>query len=332
MLNGVNLATLSNGAAANINNLTASPLGPFHPDLILNPAGTGPVADSFRADAYTKTLHYAGKLQDGVNTLTIEVEERSTGIYDSGILVKAGTMKAVASTGGLLVGVGGGGGSGLAKIVEGDDCFKIPVTVDTGLRGNLIAPLTITITPSADIDLGNGPGVAKVTVKPGDPLTFELCVTAPNDRKGEGDEIGSVNFGVASSDPAYNGLPIAPLVLEIVDALPSVTLVADQSLEGSTGRSPSATASPSRASTSRATRPRSAMATAGSGSSARASAGRANPSSATRSTSAAARASGWSSPSTTPPRTSRSRSASSMPRRTRRANAPPSLPTTPMAR
>ena len=74
-----------------------------------------------------------------------------------------------------------------------------------------------------------------VTVNPGDPLTFELCVTAPNDRKGEGDEIGSINFGVESSDPAYDGLPIAPLVLEIVDALPRVTLVADQSLEGSTG-------------------------------------------------------------------------------------------------
>ena len=58
LLNGVNLATLSNGAAANINNLHAAPLGPFHPDLILNPVGTGPLADSFRADAYTKTLHY----------------------------------------------------------------------------------------------------------------------------------------------------------------------------------------------------------------------------------------------------------------------------------
>ena len=96
------------------------------------------------------------------------------------------------------------------------------MTIDPGLRGNLIAPLTITITPSADIDLGNGPGVAKVvTVNPGDPLTFELCVTAPNDGKGEGDEIGTINFGVASNDPAYDGLPIAPLVLEIIDALPS---------------------------------------------------------------------------------------------------------------
>ena len=239
MLNGVNLATLSDGAAANINNLASAPLGPFHPDLILNPAGTGPVADAFRADAYTKTLHFAGRLQDGVNTLTIEVEDVHDGIYDSGILVKAGTMKGDASTGGFKIGGAGGSGGGggnVAKIVEGNDCFKIPVTIDTGLRGNLIAPLTITITPSGDIDLGNGSGVAKVvTVNPGDPLTFELCVTAPNDGKGEGDEIGSVNFGVKSSDPAYDGLPIAPLLLEITDALPSVTLVADQSLEGSTG-------------------------------------------------------------------------------------------------
>lgn len=235
MLNGVNLATLSNGAAANINNLASAPLGPFHPDLILNPAGTGPVADWFRADAYTKTLHYSGKLKDGVNTLTIEVEDVHDGIYDSGLLVKAGTMKAVASTGGLIIG-GGGSGGHVAKIVEGDDCFRIPVTIDPGLRGNLIAPLVITITPSADINLGNGAGVAKVvTINPGDPLTFELCVTAPNDRKAEGDEIGSVGFSVASADPAYDGLPIAPLLLEVTDALPSVTLVADQSLEGSKG-------------------------------------------------------------------------------------------------
>ena len=110
------------------------------------------------------------------------------------------------------------------------------MTIDPGLRGNLIAPLVITITPSGDIDLGNGPGVPKVvTVNPGDPLTFELCVTAPNDRKGEGKELGTLNFGVESSDPAYDGLPIAPMVLEIVDALPKVTLVADQALEGSTG-------------------------------------------------------------------------------------------------
>ncbi len=153
-------------------------------------------------------------------------------------MVKGGTFKAVASTGGLKIGGAGGSGGegGLAKIAEGDDCFKIPVTIDTGLRGNLIAPLVITVTPSADIDLGNGPGVAKVvTVNPGDPLTFELCVTAPNDKKGEGNEFGTINFGVKSSDPAYDGLPIAPLVLEIVDALPSVTLVADHSLEGSKG-------------------------------------------------------------------------------------------------
>ena len=45
MLNGVNLATLSDGAAASVNKLKAAPFGPIHPDLILNPEGTGPIAD-----------------------------------------------------------------------------------------------------------------------------------------------------------------------------------------------------------------------------------------------------------------------------------------------
>jgi hypothetical protein len=233
LLNGVNLATLSDGAAATVNNLMASPFGPVHPDLILNPANGGPLADSVRADAYTKVLSYAGRIQDGVNTLVIEVEDSLDGLWDSGILVKGGTFKAVPSTGGLLI---GSGGSGFAGIVEGADCFEIPVTVDPGLRGTLLAPLVITVTPSADVDLGNGAGVARVyTVEPGGPLTFDLCITAPNDRRVEGDEYGSVNFSVASDDPAYDGLPIAPLVLRITDALPTVTLVADHALAGKVG-------------------------------------------------------------------------------------------------
>jgi Ca2+-binding RTX toxin-like protein len=236
LLNGVNLATLSDGAAATVNNLMASPFGPVHPDLVLNPAGDGPLADSVRADGYTKTLSYAGRMQDGVNTLVIEVEDADDGLWDSGILVKSGTFKAVPSTGGLQVGFGG---SGFAGITEGADCFEIPVTVDPGLRGTLVAPLVITVTPSADVDLGNGAGVARVyTVEPGGPLSFDLCVTAPNDRKAEGDEYGSINFSVASDDPAYDGLPIAPLVLRLIDALPTVTLVADHALAGGIGPAP----------------------------------------------------------------------------------------------
>ena len=95
LLNGVNLATLSDGAAATVNNLMASPFGPVHPDLVLNPAGSGPLADFVRADGYTEILSYAGRMQDGVNTLVIEVEDALDGFWDSGILVKGGTFKAV---------------------------------------------------------------------------------------------------------------------------------------------------------------------------------------------------------------------------------------------
>ena len=197
LLNGVNLATLSDGAAATINNMMPAAYGPKHPDVILNPVGTGPLAGEIKADAYTKTLSFAGRMQDGVNTLVIQVKDQQDGVWDSGILVKGGTFKAAASTGGLKIGDagGGGGGGGLARIVEGDDCFKIPVSIDPGLRGNLIAPLTITITPSADIDLGNGPGVAKVvTVNPGDPLTFEALRHRPQRRQGRGRRVRHHQF------------------------------------------------------------------------------------------------------------------------------------------
>ena len=75
LLNGVNLATLSDGSAATINNMMPSPFSK-HPDVILNPVGTGPLADQIKADAYTKTLQFAGRMQDGVNTLVIEVQGR----------------------------------------------------------------------------------------------------------------------------------------------------------------------------------------------------------------------------------------------------------------
>src|SRR5262249_17365435 len=88
LLNGVNLAHLSDGAAATVNNLMASPHVQLSGDLVLNPVGTGPVAGQTAADAYTKLLTYAGGVNLGDNTLTIEVTDVRDGFLDSGILVK----------------------------------------------------------------------------------------------------------------------------------------------------------------------------------------------------------------------------------------------------
>ncbi len=89
-LNGENLAALSDGDALTVNNLMASPLGPFHQDLVLNPPGDGPQANSVAADAYTKTLTFMGHLQQ-TNTITIEVKDTADGQLDTGVLLKAAT-------------------------------------------------------------------------------------------------------------------------------------------------------------------------------------------------------------------------------------------------
>ena len=232
-LNGVNLATLSDGAAANVNNLLPATFGPRHPDLVLNPSGTGPASDSLRADAYTKTLHFAGHLQDGVNTLTIEVKDVLDGIYDSGILVKGGTLKAGTSIGGLFVGGGGAGGNPI-EVSEGAPAVKIPITIDPGTKGPPTSPLTVTFTPGCpELDLGNGPGKAiTITIKPGDPLTFDLLVKVLNDGIAEPAEFCAIDVNVKSGDKAYDGLKVAPIVVEMTDPVP-LTIEANASHAGS---------------------------------------------------------------------------------------------------
>lgn len=89
-LNGVEISALSNGAALTIKNLVYAASG----DLIFNPVGTGPLADSIKADAYTKTLTISGAIDPGVaNTLTIEVKDGRDAFLDSGLLIKDGSFK-----------------------------------------------------------------------------------------------------------------------------------------------------------------------------------------------------------------------------------------------
>ena len=63
-------------------------------DLIMNPVGTGPLADHIKADAYTKTITVAGRVDPGViNTLTIEAKDGRDAYLDSGLLIKDGSFK-----------------------------------------------------------------------------------------------------------------------------------------------------------------------------------------------------------------------------------------------
>jgi len=91
-LNGFNLARLSDGDAVNINNLAPSPTGQFHPDLVLNPANTGPAATQTGLDGFTEALTFVAPLEAGTNELSIDIRDVSDGIFDSAVMLKAGTF------------------------------------------------------------------------------------------------------------------------------------------------------------------------------------------------------------------------------------------------
>ncbi|MBE9226400.1 PEP-CTERM sorting domain-containing protein [Phormidium sp. LEGE 05292] len=119
LLNGVNLAKLSDGQTVAVNNLATSPTGPFHPDYIDNPAGPGTLT---KLDGYTKTLTFEGLLnKNAKNTLSIKIKDVSDGILDSAVLLKGGTLGTVkpvpepASTLGLLALGAMGAGSMLKR-------------------------------------------------------------------------------------------------------------------------------------------------------------------------------------------------------------------------
>jgi hypothetical protein len=108
LLNGVNLAKLSNGNTVTINNLVKSPSGPFDPAYIDNPAGPGTLT---KLDGYTKILSFEGLLnKNATNSLSIKIKDLGDSALDSGVFLKGGTLGTVtpekvpepASTLGLL--------------------------------------------------------------------------------------------------------------------------------------------------------------------------------------------------------------------------------------
>ncbi len=224
-LNGVQLATLSDGAAATINALQPAPFAASHPDLVMNAVGSGPVVDDTRADAYTEVLSFAGRTSFGQNTLRIEVEDVRDGLLDSAILVRGGSMSLVDDGGGIVtpndpdatgeprVTINAAG----IPLTEGEPPTAVPVAL-TGLL-DLTAPVMLTFQPAtADLDLGSGAGVAHaVALAPGDPLSFDLAVSAVADGIDEGTEFALVAVEVDSTGP-LDDLPVAPLLFEVSDA------------------------------------------------------------------------------------------------------------------
>jgi PEP-CTERM motif len=95
-LNGFNLARLSDGKATTINNLVPNRFGGYHPDFVYNSVDAGLVRNLTRLDGYTKPLLFQGPLiQNARNTLVINIQDVKDGVYDSVVLLKAGTMGTV---------------------------------------------------------------------------------------------------------------------------------------------------------------------------------------------------------------------------------------------
>ena len=115
LLNGTNLAKLSDGKIVTINNLTpnAGDRSTDHPDYINNPSFTGITADIIKLDGFTKVLGFEGLLQKNqTNVLSIRIKDVGDGMLDSAVFIKGnsvGTIKAEAvpepmTVGGLMAG------------------------------------------------------------------------------------------------------------------------------------------------------------------------------------------------------------------------------------
>ncbi len=90
LLNGTNLAKLSDGKEVTINNLVSNPEKPFHPDYINNPAGS---SIPTKLDGFTQTLTFEGLLlQNARNTLTINIKDVGDGQLDSAVFLKGRSL------------------------------------------------------------------------------------------------------------------------------------------------------------------------------------------------------------------------------------------------
>lgn len=115
LLNGINLAKLSDGKAVTINNLVPNVdnRATDHSDYINNPRITGIAASIIKVDGFTKVLGFEGLLnKNQTNVLSIRIKDVGDGNLDSVVFIKGGSVgtapvEAVPepmTVGGLMVG------------------------------------------------------------------------------------------------------------------------------------------------------------------------------------------------------------------------------------
>ena len=226
MLNGVELARLSDGSFASIDTLYAGNAGPgarnsiyelrtdtSSPDLIYNPVDTGPAAERTRADGFSQVLHLVGNIDPTrTNTLTIQVSDEGDAYLDSGILIRGGSFTP-STTGTFTV-------SAPDRPIREGQIGTATFAIDLPEGSRLTNPVSVLFTPPEGIDLGRGAG---------NPFLIELE---------PGETSGSLSFAVLRDAIAGNsrvetigvtvrGLPgttsVAPIVITVEDPVATVS-------------------------------------------------------------------------------------------------------------
>ncbi len=98
LLNGTNLAKLSDGKATTINNLVPNTnnRSTDHPDYINNPSLRGIAANIIKLDGFTKVLGFEGLLnKNQTNVLSIRIKDVGDGKLDSAVFIKGDSLGTV---------------------------------------------------------------------------------------------------------------------------------------------------------------------------------------------------------------------------------------------
>ncbi len=121
----------------------------------------------------------------------------------------------VITSGGNSSGVAVVQSDGSTSVSEGGSTDTYQVVLDSVPTSNVV----VSVTPNAQVDLGNGAGIpTSLTFTPSNALTPQtIIVSAFDDAVIEGPHTGFIQHSVSSSDTGYNGLIVSDIVVSIAD-------------------------------------------------------------------------------------------------------------------
>ncbi len=208
-LNGLDLAHLSNGDAATINNLVTIPFGNYSEDFIYNPTETGPASDTIKLDGYTEVLTFGGAvIPNATNKLTITIEDVRDGLLDTAAFIKGGSLMVTSRPG-----VRTDKPELFVAEERKDDVFNVSLTTKPSKR------VKVTLDPDKQLDLGEGknkPIVLTFTPKNYD-ISQTVEVKAFDDHIVEGLHTGLIEISTASKDEVYANLEPNTITAQIRD-------------------------------------------------------------------------------------------------------------------